>query len=94
MNIDDLRTDDGGIDARQINPGRSETLPAEQVDADACAEARRRATGQTATPIAGDYPVTKNQLIHHINGECSHENHDAEPPREWDWEAGIWVVPE
>lgn len=76
---DDLRTDDGEIDARTMRDDDSSR--ADPVARKTCAEWRQRALGaESGRDIAADTGRADSVVRYHLTGECSHTG--AHPPLE------------
>lgn len=71
---DELRRDDGTIDARALHSGRCDTIGAK-----ACADSRRLyRQGHILADIADRHGVSLEGIRKHVRGGCSHE-HDVDP---------------
>ena len=66
----DLVREDGTIDARRLNTGRTEAT----IDAATCAAMRAAVDDDTTHyAVADEFGVSEKTVRYHINGKCSHD---------------------
>ena len=71
--VADLVREDGTIDARRLNTGRTEAT----IDAATCAAMRAAvADGYTLQAIADRHDVADTTVRYHTSGQCSHGGTD------------------
>jgi len=68
--VADLVREDGSVDARQLNSGRSHP----RISAATCAAMRAAVDDDTTHyAVADEFEVSEKTVRYHINGECSHD---------------------